>query len=134
MTEQEWLVSQRHFLKELKMPTYDYECPDCGHKFQRFHSMSADPMKDCTECGQSHVKRLIGAGAGLIFKGSGFYITDYRSENYNSAKKAAEASETETKTASAADSANSTSSARGSGSTASKTSTNSAQSSNQNSS
>lgn len=68
------------------MPTYDYSCPDCSHKFQSFHSMSADPIKDCPECEQSNVRRLIGAGAGLIFKGSGFYITDYRSKSYTDGK------------------------------------------------
>lgn len=68
------------------MPTYDYSCPDCSHKFQSFHSMSADPIKDCPECEQSNVRRLIGAGAGLIFKGSGFYITDYRTKSYTEGK------------------------------------------------
>ena len=68
------------------MPTYDYSCPDCSHKFQRFHSMTADPIKDCPECEENNVRRLIGAGAGLIFKGSGFYITDYRSKSYTDAK------------------------------------------------
>jgi putative FmdB family regulatory protein len=69
------------------MPTYDYACPDCKHSFQKFHSMTADPIKDCPECQEKNVRRLIGAGAGLIFKGSGFYITDYRSKSYNEAKK-----------------------------------------------
>jgi putative FmdB family regulatory protein len=59
------------------MPTYDYECPDCGRKFEVFQSISAKPVKVCPECGKRRVKRLIGAGAGLIFKGSGFYLTDY---------------------------------------------------------
>lgn len=68
------------------MPTYDYSCPDCGHKFQSFHSMSADPIKDCPSCENKNVRRLIGAGAGLIFKGSGFYITDYRSKSYTDGK------------------------------------------------
>jgi putative FmdB family regulatory protein len=72
------------------MPTYDYECPDCSHKFERFQSMSADAIKDCPECEGDQVRRLIGAGAGLIFKGSGFYITDYRSKGYSDAKSKAE--------------------------------------------
>lgn len=72
------------------MPTYDYECPDCQHHFERFHSMTADPIKECPSCGEDKVRRLIGAGAGLIFKGSGFYITDYRSKSYKDGKKQAE--------------------------------------------
>ncbi len=63
------------------MPTYDYECSDCGHAFEAFHSMSAEPLSICPECSGS-VKRLIGAGAGILFKGSGFYETDYRSSGY----------------------------------------------------
>lgn len=69
------------------MPTYDYSCPDCEHKFQRFQSMSADPVKLCPQCNKENVKRLIGTGGGLIFKGSGFYITDYRSSSYSEGKK-----------------------------------------------
>ena len=60
-----------------KMPTYDYECKKCGHKFEAFHSMTAESLKKCPKC-NGKVKRLIGAGAGLIFKGSGFYATDYK--------------------------------------------------------
>lgn len=63
------------------MPTYDYECTVCGHRFEAFQSMSDKPLTKCPEC-RGKVKRLIGAGAGLIFKGSGFYITDYRSKDY----------------------------------------------------
>jgi len=59
------------------MPTYDYECRACGHRFERFQRMSDQPLKECPECGGS-VERLIGGGAGLIFKGPGFYATDYR--------------------------------------------------------
>ncbi len=71
------------------MPTYDYECQKCGHKFEAFQSITAEPLKICvkSEC-RGKVKRLIGAGAGLLFKGSGFYITDYRSEGYQKAAKA----------------------------------------------
>jgi len=64
------------------MPTYDYVCEACGHKFEKFQSMTAPSIRKCPKCGKSKVKRLIGTGAGLIFKGSGFYITDYRSESY----------------------------------------------------
>jgi len=63
------------------MPTYEYECEKCGHTFERFQSIKDEPVKKCPECG-AHVRRLISAGAGIIFKGSGFYATDYRSESY----------------------------------------------------
>lgn len=71
------------------MPTYDYECQKCGHQFEAFQSITAEPLKTCakSDC-RGEVKRLIGAGAGLLFKGSGFYITDYRSEGYQKAAKA----------------------------------------------
>ncbi len=69
------------------MPTYEYKCDACGHAFEQFQSMSAAQVKKCPHCGKSKVKRLLGTGAGIIFKGSGFYITDYRGEGY---KKAAE--------------------------------------------
>ena len=69
------------------MPTYEYKCLDCGIQFDRFQGITEDPIQECPEC-SGQTKRLIGAGAGLIFKGSGFYITDYRSEGYKeSAKK-----------------------------------------------
>lgn len=69
------------------MPTYEYQCSACGHAFEKFHSITAAPIKVCPECKKKTVKRLIGTGAGLIFKGSGFYITDYRSDSYKSAAK-----------------------------------------------
>lgn len=69
------------------MPTYDYKCLACDVRFEKFQGITAPPIEECPECG-GKVKRLIGAGAGLIFKGSGFYSTDYRSEGYKeSAKK-----------------------------------------------
>ncbi len=69
------------------MPTYDYKCLACDVRFEKFQGITAPPIEECPEC-SGKVKRLIGAGAGLIFKGSGFYITDYRSEGYKeSAKK-----------------------------------------------
>ena len=69
------------------MPTYDYKCLECDIQFEKFQGITAPPLEECPEC-SGKVKRLIGAGAGLIFKGSGFYITDYRSEGYKeSAKK-----------------------------------------------
>ena len=67
------------------MPTYDYECQACGHSFEKFHSITASPIKKCPDCGKMKVKILIGTGAGVIFKGSGFYQTDYRSDSYNKA-------------------------------------------------
>ena len=69
------------------MPHYDYRCRDCGHKFECFQSMSDDKLTECPECG-GHLERLIGAGAGLIFKGSGFYVTDYRTDSYRKAARA----------------------------------------------
>ena len=69
------------------MPTYEYKCDACGGKFELFQSIKAQPARKCALCGASKVRRLIGAGAGIIFKGSGFYKTDYRSDSY---KKAAE--------------------------------------------
>jgi putative FmdB family regulatory protein len=65
------------------LPTYEYECQACGHEFERFQSMKDDPVKRCPECRRLKVKRLFGTGAGIIFKGSGFYETDYRSKSYH---------------------------------------------------
>ena len=67
------------------MPTYDYECQACGRAFEKFQSITARPIRKCPFCGRLKVKRLIGAGAGIIFRGSGFYQTDYRSESYRKA-------------------------------------------------
>jgi len=69
------------------MPTYEYICDNCQYQFEQFQSIKARPIRKCPKCGKLSVQRLIGAGAGIIFKGSGFYQTDYRSEGY---KKAAE--------------------------------------------
>lgn len=69
------------------MPTYDYQCAKCDHMTEEFHSMSARPRMKCPECGGG-MKRLLGTGAGIIFKGKGFYTTDYRSDSYKSAAKA----------------------------------------------
>ena len=69
------------------MPTYEYRCESCGHEFEEFQSITAKPIKICPKCGKSAVKRLISAGAGVIFRGSGFYQTDYRSEKYQAAAK-----------------------------------------------
>ena len=67
------------------MPTYDYECQACNHTFEKFQSITAKPIRKCPECGKSRVRRLLGTGAGIIFKGSGFYQTDYRSSSYKQA-------------------------------------------------
>lgn len=69
------------------MPTYEYRCAACGHEFEKFQSITSAPIKQCPQCNKKKVKRLIGTGAGVIFKGSGFYITDYRSDSYKSAAK-----------------------------------------------
>lgn len=69
------------------MPTYDYLCKNCGHKFENFQSITARPLRKCPECSKMKLQRLIGAGAGIIFKGSGFYQTDYRSESYKQGQK-----------------------------------------------
>jgi len=65
------------------MPTYDYECTECPHTFEKFQSIKAKPLRKCPECG-GVVRRLIGAGAGVIFKGSGFYETDYKQKRSSS--------------------------------------------------
>lgn len=66
------------------MPNYDYRCDSCGHVFEVFQSMTDELISQCPECGGT-VKRLIGPGAGLIFKGSGFYITDYKNKSKDTA-------------------------------------------------
>lgn len=84
------------------MPTYEYECRTCGHQFEALQRITAEPLKRCPpgECpegtGKGRVRRLIGTGGGLLFKGSGFYITDYRSDSY---KKAAKADKADSKSA-----------------------------------
>jgi putative FmdB family regulatory protein len=70
------------------MPTYDYECDACKHCFEEFQSMSDDVLKKCPKCKKKKLRRLIGTGAAIIFKGSGFYQTDYRSDSYKSDAKA----------------------------------------------
>ena len=64
------------------MPTYEYECRNCHHKFELYQSIMAKPITRCPKCKRGKVQRLIGRGAGIIFKGSGFYQTDYRSDHY----------------------------------------------------
>jgi len=78
------------------MPTYEYRCEQCGHAFEKFHSMTASPIKTCPQCGKRSVKRLISGGGGILFKGSGFYETDYRSKSYQEAAKKDKPPEKET--------------------------------------
>lgn len=80
------------------MPTYAYRCEACGHRFEEFQSIMADALRKCPECGKPALQRLIGGGAGILFKGSGFYETDYRSGAYASdAKKDAANTDSGTK-------------------------------------
>lgn len=86
------------------MPTYEYVCQKCGCEFEQFQSIKDEPLKKCPKCRKNSVRRKIGGGAGLLFKGSGFYITDYRSEGYKKSAKSdsgatAPATKTETKPA-----------------------------------
>jgi putative FmdB family regulatory protein len=70
------------------MPTYEYKCETCGHNFDEFQSFKDEPLKDCPKCARPSLRRLFGTGAAILFKGSGFYETDYRSESYKNAAKA----------------------------------------------
>ena len=69
------------------MQTYEYICKECGYEFEQFQSITARPLRVCPRCKKRGLKRLIGTGSGVIFKGSGFYQTDYRSESYKEAEK-----------------------------------------------
>ena len=71
------------------MPHYDYVCDACDHAFELFQSITANPVRKCPECGRLKLRRLIGPGAAIVFKGSGFYKTDYRSQSYKQAAAAA---------------------------------------------
>lgn len=71
------------------MPTYDYECDACGHTWEMFQRIVEDPIKKCPECNKKKARRLFGTGSAVMFKGSGFYETDYRSESYKKGAKAA---------------------------------------------
>jgi putative FmdB family regulatory protein len=70
------------------MPTYDYVCDACEHEFEEFQSFSEEPLTKCPKCCKKRLRRLFGTGAAVLFRGSGFYQTDYRSESYKSAAKA----------------------------------------------
>ena len=67
------------------MPTYDYKCKKCSHNWDAYHSIKAAPIKKCPACGKNSAERQISAGAAILFKGSGFYLTDYRSDSYKKA-------------------------------------------------
>jgi putative FmdB family regulatory protein len=67
------------------MPTYDYECDSCGKTLEIFQRITDDPLRECPACGKQSLRRLFGTGAAIVFKGSGFYQTDYRSPAYKSA-------------------------------------------------
>lgn len=95
------------------MPTYDYRCSKCNHEWELFQSIKAAPVKKCPACGKQGAKRVIGAGAGIIFRGSGFYQTDYRSESY---KKAAAADSKSSESKSAESKSSDSTSAKSSGS------------------
>jgi putative FmdB family regulatory protein len=84
------------------MPTYEYECKSCGHTFDAFQSMSDEPLKTCPQCGKS-VRRLINGGSGIIFKGSGFYVTDKKGGSGSG--KSSSPAKTSTKTESSGDAA-----------------------------
>ncbi|MGN6546893.1 MAG: FmdB family zinc ribbon protein [Aureliella sp.] len=87
------------------MPTYDYECDGCGHKFEQYQGINDPLLKDCPDCGKPKLRRLLGMGGAVVFKGSGFYQTDYRSESY---KKAAAAEKPSSSTSSESSSKSST--------------------------
>src|SRR5271163_2774004 len=86
------------------MPTYDYICDSCGHEFEAYESIMAPSRTECPECKELRLRRKIGPGAAILFKGSGFYQTDYRSESYKKAAKA-ESPAPESKTAASSDGA-----------------------------
>ena len=89
------------------MPTYDYECDACGHTFELFQNISDPIKKKCPECKKMKLRRLFGTGAAIVFKGSGFYETDYRSDSYKKGeaaeKKAKESSKSDSKSESKSD-------------------------------
>src|SRR5258705_11944925 len=99
------------------MPTYDYECDACGHTFELFQSITEPVKKKCPKCGKSKLRRLIGAGAAVVFKGSGFYQTDYRSESYKKGaaadKPASESKPSESKSSESKAASNCPSSSKG---------------------
>jgi putative FmdB family regulatory protein len=94
------------------MPTYDYVCDACDHSFELLQSFKEEPKKKCPECGKSKLRRLFGTGAAVIFKGSGFYQTDYRSESYKQKAAAEKSSESKPAEVKASDNGSSSSSSK----------------------
>lgn len=105
------------------MPTYEYVCKACEHAWEEFQSIKAEPSKKCPECGKKKAQRLISAGGGIIFKGTGFYQTDYRSDSYKKGasadKKASESSSTKSSDSSSSSTSKSSESSSGSKSSSS---------------
>ena len=101
------------------MPTYDYECDACGHKFEVYQGINDDKLKKCPECKKLKLRRLLGTGGAIMFKGSGFYQTDYRSESY---KKAAAADKPASDSSSSSSSSSTSSSSSGDSAKSSKSS------------
>lgn len=102
------------------MPTYEYVCKACEHEWEEFQSIKAEPSKKCPECGKKKAQRMISSGGGIIFKGSGFYQTDYRSDSYKKGasadKKASESSSSKSSDSSSSKSSDSGSSSKSSSS------------------
>lgn len=97
------------------MPTYDYVCDACQHKFELFQGIKESPKKKCPECGKPKLRRLFGTGAAIVFKGSGFYQTDYRSDSYKkqaAADKPADSKSSDTKSSDSKSSSSSESSSK----------------------
>jgi len=90
------------------MPTYEYRCKSCGYEFEEFQSMSAEPLMICPQCAEPALKRLLSSGAGLVFKGSGFYLTDYKKTGSSSSSSSKSETKPEAKTETKSDSKPST--------------------------
>ena len=97
------------------MPTYEYHCDACEHEFEEFQPITADALKKCPQCRKLKLRRVIGAGAAVIFKGSGFYQTDYRSSEYKKAAKADKEAQSKSSESKSSDSKSSDSASKSSG-------------------
>ncbi len=102
------------------MPTYDYICDACGHEFEAFESIKADPQRVCPKCQEEKLRRKLGPGAAILFKGSGFYQTDYRSDSYRQAAKADKAPDSSSSSSSKSDGGSSGNGSGGSSGSSSK--------------